>query len=109
MYEAVITKAANGLIIKVGCQTYVTTDIRGAMLKLGEYYESKNPNEIEKEYLSKYGNGQTFATEAQATLNAGLGRAIERDVAERPQMERVGRQSNLARPNVTAPMSASAS
>jgi hypothetical protein len=52
MRDVIITKVANGFIVKVGCQSFVFNKIENVAEELIRY--SKNPGEVEKEYNKEY-------------------------------------------------------
>jgi len=47
-----INAVGNGVIVAVGCQTFVFEDVTKALLELSRYYAS--PEQVEKEYTEKF-------------------------------------------------------
>ena len=52
MNDITIKKVANGLIITVGCRTFVSTDIPKVMREIEKYLN--DPGSTTEEYMKKY-------------------------------------------------------
>jgi hypothetical protein len=52
MHDIRIQSARNGVIVQVGCQTFVSNDIDKTCREVARYL--KEPEEVEKEYAEKY-------------------------------------------------------
>ena len=81
MRRVEITRALNGFIVVVGCQTLVFNNESEMIRELKRYID--NPMEVEKEYLVAYGRSNTsdppaMAEEAFTPIQAAQERATTR-------------------------------
>ena len=59
MYKIEISKAVNGIIMVIGCRTYVNNDIDYGCRELARFL--KDPERVEKEYAGKYPDWESTA------------------------------------------------
>ena len=72
-HNIAISKVENGVIVNVGCKTFVSEDIEGAMKEVARYLIS--PDAVEKEYNIKYNLGLTPPVDWEKTTliyNGGI-------------------------------------
>ncbi len=62
MRDVRIKKVMNGFVVEVGCQILVFNDTAVFLAELARYLT--NPDEVEKEYVTKLGIQVGYATEA---------------------------------------------
>lgn len=100
--EIKITRAMNGFVVKVGCQTVVFEHVNGLVTALIEY--AADPSATEKRWAERYGYKTTDAPVLLVTQGSGasmttapyreasqrLADSIDRDVEERIYRETVG-------------------
>jgi hypothetical protein len=81
MYKIEVMKAVNGIILIIGCRTYVNEDINKGCQDLARFL--KDPEGVEKEYEVRYPNWR----------NPGptVGRVEEEALRPDPTMERINR------------------
>jgi hypothetical protein len=73
-HNIAISKVENGVIVNVGCKTFVSEDIEGAMKEVARYLMS--PDAVEREYNIKYNIGSVVSpVDRGNTTLSPLGRA----------------------------------
>lgn len=69
MYNITLCKAVNGVIVHVGCKTFVSVDLGMVLGEVARYFESDKPRTIEKEYFDKYFPNEGMPPEPQIPLS----------------------------------------
>ncbi len=75
MYDITLCKAVNGVIVHVGCKTFVSTDLGMVLGEITRYFEADYPQVIEKEYREKYYLNDGVASGPQPTIPS-----VEREI-----------------------------
>jgi hypothetical protein len=81
MYKIEVIKAVNGIILIIGCRTYVNEDIDKGCQDLARFL--KDPDVVEKEYAAHYPNWSSGTT-------VGTSEEVQQPVCN-PTMERINR------------------